>query len=253
MRTIRKSLFLILILFLSANLFSSTGHNVEVPCPLCDATVTYWQQLSYSIFTHGLDLMPRGAAQIPQPIPKCESCGFVFIEDYFSEEEITILRDQIINRKIFSDKAGFLKYYYLALELELLDNKSYDDLVYFYVCSVWEYSMFKLYFDYAEKNEMEHANEIAFDNNKYIFLMKTAIEKITGLSKDSEQYDNMQLIKLDFLRRTSQFNEAKALIESIKSNKGFYQEIIVDIIDFQIKLIEEKNIDMHRLDEFEWE
>ena len=249
MKMILKGIFLILILFLSGNLSASTGYDVEVQCPLCGTTAKYWQQLSYSIFTYGLDLMPMGAARIPQPIPKCENCGFVFIEDYFTEEEITILRNHIINQKAFSGKENFPMYYYLAYELELLGSKSYDDMAYFYVCSVWEYSIIKMAIDYMRENNIENENSPDFDNNKYMFLMKNAIEKINGLSRDSEQYDNMQLIKLDFLRRTSQFNEAKAVIETIKNNKSFYQEIIVDIIDFQIRLIEEKNTEPHRLDE----
>ena len=89
-----KKCTLLTFIFLSiANLYPSTGRDVEEQCPLCNTIISYWKQLSYSIFTYGLDLKPMGAAHIPQPIPKCNNCGFVFIENYFSNEETQILRN----------------------------------------------------------------------------------------------------------------------------------------------------------------
>jgi hypothetical protein len=144
MKSSKIGIVFIIFLFINANLYSSTGRDTEVNCPLCGTTVSYWKQFSFSIFTYGLDLKPIGAARIPQPIPKCENCGFVFIEEYFTDEEINILRSHIIDGDVFSGKENFPKYYYLALELELLGNKNYDEIIYFYVCSVWEYSFNKM-------------------------------------------------------------------------------------------------------------
>jgi hypothetical protein len=247
----KKGLLLVIIFVVNVNLYSSTGHDVEVKCPLCNTTTSYWQQLSYSIFSHGLDLKPVGAARIPQPIPKCESCGFAFIEEYFSNEEIQILRNYIINQNVFSGKISFPKYYFLAFALELLDNGKYNEIAYFYICSVWEYSFNKLVVEYIEKTEIENTNGIEFDNSIFIFLMQNAIEKINNINIDSEEYNNMQLIKLDFLRRLGLFNEAKLLIENIRNNENIYDGIFVEIINFQIKLIEEMDMDEHYLNEIE--
>ena len=242
-----------LILWGNVNLHPSTGANVEVKCPLCDSTVSYWKQFSYSIFTYGLDLKPIGAARIPEPIPKCKNCGFAFIEDYFTDEEIQILKNYIIKQKVFSQKENYPDYYYLAFALELLDSKDYEDMVYFYVFSVWEYSFNKMAVEYMEENKIENVNEIAFDMNIFTFLMQNAIEKINGLDNNSEHHINMQLIKLDFLRRLGLFNEAKTLIENIKKDKNIYTDVARGIIPFQTVLIEKKDIDEHYVEELEQE
>jgi hypothetical protein len=233
----------------NANVYSSTGHDVEIKCPLCGAKVSYWKQFSYSIFTYGLDLKPMGAARIPQPIPKCENCGFTFMEDYFSDDEIGTLKNHIIDQNVLAGKENFPNYYYLAFEVELLNNKNYDEVVYFYICSVWEYSINKMAFEYIEKEGIKNVNGINFEMDKFVFLMQNAIEKINNLNDDSEQYNNMQLIKLDFLRRSSLFDEAKILIENIKNNERIYQGIAVDIITYQIELIERNDVNEHYLEE----
>ena len=253
MKIFKKGIVLIFIFLGIANLYPSTGHDVKVKCPLCDTTISYWEQLSYSIFTYGLDLKPMGAARIPPPIPRCNNCGFVFMEDYFSNEEIQILRNHIINKinkNVFSEKKRFPDYYYFAFALELLGNKDHEEVAYFYVCSVWEYSFNKMAFEYMKKNEMENTNEIYFERSIFIFLMQNAIEKINGLDNNSENYNNMQLIKLDFLRRLGLFSEAKKLIKNIKKNKSIYQGIVIDIITYQIELIEKRDIDEHYLETF---
>ena len=148
----KKIIVFIFILLGNVNLHPSTGRDVEIKCPLCDSTVSYWKQFSYSIFTYGLDLKPMGAARIPQPIPRCKNCGFVFMEDYFTDEEIKILKNHIINQKVFSQKENYPDYYYLAFASELLDSKDYEDMVYFYVCSVQNLSRNHKREAYGENN-----------------------------------------------------------------------------------------------------
>ncbi|MDR2211129.1 MAG: hypothetical protein LBO65_06660 [Spirochaetaceae bacterium] len=251
MKTLLSAILFLCLFAANVHLYSSTGHDVAIDCPLCGTKVSYWEQLSYSIFTYGLDLKPMGAARIPQPIPKCENCGFAFIEDYFNDEEIKTLRHHIVDQNAFSGKENFPDYYYLAFETELLNSKNYDEVVYFYVCSVWEYSFSKLTAEYMEKEGIENVNGINFETDKFIFLMQNAIEKINYLDNDSGQYNNMQLVKLDFLRRSNLFDEAKALIESIKNNERIYQGIAVDIIAYQIELIEKSDVNEHYLNEIE--
>ena len=194
-------------------------------------------------------MKPAGAAHIPQPIPRCDACGFVFIEDYFTDEEIRILRSHILEEDVFSGKENFPKYYYLALELELLGNERHDHMIYFSVCSVWEYSFHRMAAEYMEENGMENTNGIKFDAAVFQFLMQDAVEKINGMSGASESYNNMQLVKLDFLRRLGLFKKAKIVIEKIRNNKALYQGIIVDIIEYQTALLKNKDIDEHYLAE----
>jgi hypothetical protein len=230
MKSSKIRIFFIILFSIGVNLYSLTGRDTEVNCPLCGTTVSYWKQLSYSIFTYGLDLKPIGAARIPQPIPRCENCGFVFMEEYFTDKEVNILRGHIIDRDVFSGKENFPKYYHLAIELELLGNKDYDEIIYFYICSVWEYSFNKMAVEYTEENEVENTRGINFDMNIFRFLMQETVKKIDGMSIRSEKYNNMQLVKLDFLRRLGLFDESRILSEDIKNNKTIYQGIFVDII-----------------------
>lgn len=97
MKMLKKGMVVTFIFLGIANLYPSTGRDVEVQCPLCDTTISYWKQLSYSIFTYGLDLKPMGAARIPQPIPRCNNCGFAFIENYFSKVNADGVRHQFTN------------------------------------------------------------------------------------------------------------------------------------------------------------
>jgi hypothetical protein len=253
MQVLKKAIVLLFIFPANANVHSSTVFNREVNCPLCDTVITYWGQSSYSIFTYGLDLKPMGAAFVPQPIPKCGNCGFAFIEDYFTGEEIQQLKKYIIDQNIFSGKEKYPAYYYLALAVELAGRKDYEEIAYFYVCSVWEYSRNKLIIEYAKGVEIENLDGIYFDHDIFMLLMRTAVEKINNLDRDSEEFDNMQLVKLDFLRRLGLFNEAKRTIENIKNNKRFYREIVTDIVAHQIRLIKNKDMDEHNLEEMNQE
>jgi hypothetical protein len=236
-------------LFFTHPLFSPTGQNVEINCPLCAAKVSYWKQLSYSLFTSGLDLKPVGTAVIPDPIPKCKNCGFVFIKEYFTDEQIDMLRSFKIENDFFAANENFPNYYYIASEIELLGGGDYSEIAYFYICSVWKYSAVKAMAEYMKENAVENTAEISFDVDTFKFLMQNAVKKLNAVRFESADYNNMQLVKLDFLRRLGLFDESMILIEDIKNNEELYQGLVIDVIDYQIKLIESKDIDEHYLNE----
>jgi hypothetical protein len=104
-----------------------------------------------------------------------------------------------------------------------------------------------------EKNEIENTRGINFDINIFRFLMQEAVKKINAMSTGFEQYNNMQLVKLDFLRRLGLFDESKILSEDIKNNEIIYQGIAVDIIEYQTELIKNQDIDEHYLEEIKKE
>jgi hypothetical protein len=105
--------------------------------------------------------------------------------------------------------------------------------------------------EYMEEKGIENINGISFDMNKLIFLMQNTLERINNLDEDSEEYNDMQLVKLDFLRRLRLFDDAKILIDIIKNDENIYQGIAVDIITYQINLIERNDINEHYLGELE--
>ncbi|MDR1308061.1 MAG: hypothetical protein LBK74_10875, partial [Treponema sp.] len=111
----------------------------------------------------------------------------------------------------------------------------------------------KMAVEYMEKNEIENTRGINFDINIFRFLMQEAVKKINAMSTGFEQYNNMQLVKLDFLRRLGLFDESKILSEDIKNNEIIYQGIAVDIIEYQTELIKNQDIDEHYLEEIKKE
>jgi hypothetical protein len=209
---------------LAVSSFAHTGGNIEYTCPICKTKFEAYTQSSGTSFGRNLDLRRYGAIMIPAPIPKCTNCNFVFDDDFFTKEEINKLKMEFKNNNIFIKEPNMPNYYYLARECEIL-NRNLEDIIWFFLSSVWE-------------NENEAKKNI---------LINITINNIDKLNKASSSYYNYQLVKLDLLRRSGQFSEALALTEEIKTNKDFYKEYIVEIINLQIKLISERNQDEHPL------
>jgi hypothetical protein len=198
--------------------------EVEYTCPLCGTKFNHLAQFSYSIFGRNLDLRPWGAAIIPSPIPKCPHCNLVFENDFFTKDEIEILKTNFLTNNLFEKESNMPNYYYLAREYEIL-NKKLIDIIWFFLSAVWE----------------------NIDENKNNILINITIDYINKLPQTDESFNNYQLVKLDLLRRSGQFIEANKLIEIIKQNKSFYKDVIVKIIDLQTELIKNKNQGEHRL------
>ena len=218
----KRIIFIVYAFFAVAHLFAHTGGNVEYACPLCGTKFEAYTQFSYSTFGQNLDLRRFGAAMIPPPIPKCPNCNFVFDDDFFTEDEIAKIKAELKINNIFEKKPNMPNYYYLAREAEIL-QKNLDDIIWWFLSSVWE-----------NKDETK--------KDKLIYI---TIEYINQLEKTNEAYNTYQLVKLDLMRRSGQFEDAMNLIEKIKMNKDFYKEIIVTIIELQIELIGKKDQKEH--------
>jgi len=223
MKRIAVFVFFVIII---TNTFAHTGENVEYTCPLCNTQFESYTQFSYTTFGQNLDLRRYGAAMIPSPIPKCTNCNFVFIKDLFSKEQINIIKEALRVNNIFEKEPGMPNYYYLAKEAEIV-NKDLADIIWWFLSGVWENK------DKTKKND----------------LIKITIEYIDKLNETDKSYNTYQLVKLDLLRRSRQFEEAMTQIERIKRNKDFYKDYIIEIIDLQIELISNKNQEEHPLPE----
>lgn len=219
-----KKIFLSGILFaiFSMTVFSSTVGEKEFECPICTCKFTYRVQFSFSLFGQYLDLKPAGAAIVPSPMPKCKECGFVFDDEYFTAEEIKILKKYLSKKSLPDLKKNYPNYYYLAKELEIA-KAPIDEVAYAFLQSLWE-----------NKNEK---------NQK--FLMKKTLEYMKRIPEDNENYDSMLLVQLDLERRSGNFKKAKALVEKIKQKSCFHNDTIVTIIEYQEKLIEKKDLEEH--------
>ncbi|MDR2941307.1 MAG: hypothetical protein LBV17_01790 [Treponema sp.] len=220
----KKVIFFVFSIVIVNNIFAHTGGNVEYTCPLCGRRFESYTQFSYTIFGQNLDLRRYGAAIIPSPIPKCISCNFVFSDDFFSEEEIIVLKEKLKVNNIFEKEPDMPNHYYLAREAEIV-NRDLVDIIWWFLSGVWENK----------------------DENLENMLMNITIKYIDKLNEKSKSYNNYQLVKLDLLRRSGKFEEALALIEIIKTYGEFYNDYIIKIIDLQIELIGNKNQDEHQL------
>ncbi len=220
----KKILFVFLNMIIAVALFASTGNNEEYTCPLCGTEFESWTQMSYTTFGQNLDLRKFGAAAIPTPIPKCPECNLVFFEKSFDKEDIEILKAELKTNNIFAKEPNMPKYYYYARESEIVGH-DLEDIIWRFLSSVWE------------NRESDKKNG----------LINTTIEYIDKLENTSEMYDTYQLVKLDLLRRSGQFNEATKLIAKIKTNKDFYKDYIVEVIDLQTELIKKKDQKEHQL------
>ena len=204
------------------NLFASTGGDVEYNCPLCNTNFEAFTQFSYTTFGQNLDLRPYGAAIIPTPVPKCPNCNLVFFNNLFTKEEIIILNEILEINNLFTNEPNMPNYYYLAREAERV-GKGLKNIIRWFLSAVWE-----------------NINE---DNN--LTLIKITIENIDKLLETDVSYNDHQMVKLDLLRRSGQFNEALELVNIIKANKEYYTGIIITMINRQIELIENKDQNEH--------
>jgi len=218
-----KSLLSVLFLtVLSVNIFAHTGGNVEYTCPLCGTKFESYTQFSGTSFGQNLDLRRYGAIMVPSPIPKCTNCGFVFADKLFTEDETLKLKTALERDSIYAREPNMPNYYYLAREAEIVGRKL-DNIIWWFLSAVWE----------NENNEAKNR------------LINVTIENINKLEKTSEAFNTYQMVKLDLLRRSGQFEAAARLMEEIKTNKEFYKDIIVTMIDFQTELICKKDQGEH--------
>ena len=214
----KKNLFLFFGIIILTSAFASTGGNIEYTCPLCNTKFESFTQFSYSTFGRNLDLRPYGAAIIPSPIAKCPNCNFVFTGNFFTKEEINVLKLELEMNNIYDNEPNMPNYYYLAREAEIID-RDLDDIIWWFLSAVWENR----------------------DENRKNILINITIENIDKLEKTDESYNDYQMVKLDLLRRSGQFEKALELINEIKLIEDFYNDIIEKIINLQIELIENKD------------
>jgi hypothetical protein len=197
-------------------------NEAEYKCPFCGKKFEYRTQRSYTTFGQFLDFKPYGAAKIPTPVPKCPKCNLVFFKELFTKGDINKLKKKFVNNNIFQLEPGMPNYYYLAKEFELLD-KEIDKIIYYYHSAIWE-------------------NDGVFEK-----IANIIIQYFERINDKDKNYYIYKLIKIDFLRRLEQFIPAIELIESLKNDTNFPNDNFWKLLDYQLKLIEEKNIREHKM------
>jgi hypothetical protein len=222
----KRIIICFIFIFVVANVYSTDYVYTKYTCPFCKNEFEYLGLASYSTAgaKQNLDFRMVGNGINPSFVPQCPNCDFVFYNNSFTENEILILKYELKIYNLFEKEPNMPKNYYLAREMEIV-NKSMENIVWYLLSGIWE-------------------NE---DIEKNTLLINITIDYINKLNETDKSYNDYQLVKLDLLRRSGKFNEALHLIEIIKLNGEFYMDYIVQIIDLQIKLINNKSQGEHRL------
>jgi hypothetical protein len=218
----KRLALVIIFLSLAINVYSSIFTEKEYICPICSNKFICTSQESYSIFGRYLDLKPFGAAIIPNPIPKCNICNFVFDENYFSENEILLLKSYILSDLIKNQVYQYTNYYYLAKEMEFV-GRNISDIAWMYVCGFWE------------NKKIEYNN----------YLMQNAISYLRLVTEESEFYFSSLIIIMDFYRRLGDKENCKNIIEIIKNDDNLYFDKYIEIVDLQEQLLDKNDRDEH--------
>ena len=208
----------------------STGDYEKIKCPICATTFKYWVQHSCYICSCYLDFMPYGAAKVPDPIGKCPKCSFVFIKKLFSRKEIRIIKKNLKENNIFEQEPDMPNYFYLAKEFEMI-NKDIDSIIYYYTSAIWE--------KYYHPVILSKISNILFGYYE-------------NIDETNKNYYKYKLIKLDYLRRLKQFQEALDLIQSLYNKNNFPIEYRV-VLDLQKELIQKQDTKMHEMPDIKTE
>jgi hypothetical protein len=148
----------------------------------------------------------------------------------FSEEDLSNLKKLIAQNNIFETDPDMPEYFYLAKEFELLGRDSGKILDYL-VFAVWQYS---------ELNP---------------FMNKDAFRKTTGIifgyfdkiTKDNKNYDVYRLMRLDFLRRRGDFDEAKTFLNILLKDTRLIKDASKNtLLKYQRELIKAHDTDEHK-------
>ena len=121
------------------------------------------------------------------------------------------------------------KYFYMAKEFEML-NKDIDSIIHCYTSAIWERPLLQI----------TNINKIA----------NTLFRYYENIDETNKNYFKYKLIKLDYLRRLKQFQEASDLIQSLYSDNNFPVEYRV-VLDLQKELINKQYIDEHEMPKIE--
>ena len=201
-----------------------TIREVEYECPFCNSKFNGYIEASYSQFGVNLDFKPCGAMAVPDLLPSCPKCQFVFFDNTFSKNDIENLKTIFETDNIFQKEPNMPKYYYLAKECELV-NKNKEQIIYYYHSAIWE-------------------NE---NNDLFNKISDIIIEYFDKMDASNKNYYIYKIIKLDFMRRKGKFEEAKNIIKEICGDTNFPSSRENKIlIEYQKELIENKDVYEHK-------
>ena len=222
----KKAIFafaILLALFISQNVFAYESDMVETTCPICGTTFETEHVLSMSQYGMRLDLKPLGFTKAPLPLGVCPNCHFVQYTDSLSDEETADLKSYVESDEYKSFVKDNSSYFLLGkiFEHEGRDPKT---LAHIYLQASWQVE------DQPEKYQ------------SYLALVEKNLETYLGETKDQDnEWVAAQLLLGEIMRLQGKFDDAQKQFESIKDNDKFKDELLNDMISFELDLIKSKD------------
>jgi hypothetical protein len=223
LKKIMLTLSVAMVLILAQNIFAYESTMEKTTCPICGTTYEAEHVLSMSQYGMRLDLKPLGFTKAPLPLAVCPNCHFVQYTDSLSEQEITDLKKYVDSDEYQSLAKDNSSYFLLAkiFEHEGRDSKI---LAHMYLKASWQVESqpekYQSYLALAEKNLKSYLNDTQDQDNEWI---------------------TAQLLLGEIMRLQGKFEQAGKQFESIKNNDKFKDDLLQQMISFEMDLIKEKD------------
>jgi hypothetical protein len=211
-------------------LYALTFVEVEKTCPLCQHKFTCTLAKSGYTSDTRLDLKPLGRTAAPSPVPVCPKCGFVIHADEIGAEELEKCRKLVASAE-YEKLKGRASYRRLAALYEHLGEEDVV-LAHCFLKASWQEEDNALY--YLEDLEKSLAHFQAY------------------LAKSEGQGDPWQTAQIavgEILRLLGRFTEAAKHFESLTTLTQFQDNFLAQIIRYELKLCEKKDLHHHTISE----
>ena len=240
-----KNLVFAVLLFISgiaaavsiSSAVADTYAPVEVPCPLGGRNARGVEIMSQSFFDRLLDGEPVGAHGEPNPPPECPDNGFLVYKKYFSESELSQIKEYIFSEAYQSlwhqDAPSF---YRLAKTLEYQEIPM-EDYYHYYLLALWEIPdrADSLYRDYVRETIPAYLEALKTLEGKVGPFIGQKIEAYMGLA--------------EFYRRIGNFEKAQEYLDQVIEDDADLKFIHHSYVDYMGYLISKKDSDAHMISE----
>ena len=203
-------------------------------CHVCGETNEFRVLLSTNTFGGGpdLDLRPGEMQRSTMHlwVHKCPVCGYVS-EDVSDETSVTrewLQSERYLNCEGIDFKSDLAKEFYQKYMINLEDNNK-EGAMFALIHAAWDCD------DHEDDENAKKCRELAL----------TLVDEVTNNMDDSEEVDNINLMRADLMRRTGHFDE---LIEKYSSIR-FDDEIMSQILAYQLEKAKEHDFNCYTVED----
>ncbi len=196
----------------------------EMACPLCGHDFYALLDVPDPDYEMRLDLKPLGALPGPWRLPECPKCGLVIYSAGLGKRDFAKTR-AAASSPIYAASAGRASYYRLGVLYGLLGKPDFL-LANTFLKASWQ--------------EEEKPALLREDLELSLKHFASCAASCGGVEKE-----NSQLLMGELLRRLGRFEEARAHLAALGSEKGFQNNFFADVVSFQLKLCASRDSGVH--------